>query len=408
MHHPEKYIARGFDTPGRCREFTDKVYSGANDDPAALARDIFSIEKKYYPPPPEYTLYFGELHGHSNLSDGRTDIDRYFTSIRDRAELDFAALADHDHGGIGRPELWKAGKWELIQEKVRQYYQPGRFTTILGYERDSYPWYNNLVVYYDSDHGEMLRGVHDGEITRNELAEWLRRPDLLLVPHDTYQLSAGCDFNSIPPELMPRLLEILSRGDCAEYFDHPVSREGDTCCRGGTWQDALARGGRIGVIAGSDDHLGHNGLITTELPEPKHPGIYKGLNKYPGITGVWARENTREAIFEALKARRCYGFMGGRMRMDFRINGHWMGEEITLEAGEPRVIWFDFSADSPVASVTLVKNNQDYILWRKNSRQLFFDYRQELPVDCYYLRAITQDGRWCWSSPVWVAAPGKR
>ena len=76
---------------------------------------------------------------------------------------------------------------------MKEYYQPGKFTTILAYERDSYPWYNNLVVYYRDHDGEMLRGVRDGEMTREELHRWLAREDLILVPHDTNVLSSGAD-----------------------------------------------------------------------------------------------------------------------------------------------------------------------------------------------------------------------
>ena len=400
MQNKERMEARGFDTPGRCRKFTDLVYGGVDPDPAGLARKIFAIEKEFYPPEPEYKLFFGEMHGHSCLSDGQAGIDDYFINLRDRAQLDFAALTDHDHGGIGRAELWNEGKWDLIRKKVREYYRPGKFTTILAYERDSYPWYNNLVVYYGNHEGRMLRGERSGEITKAELAAWLARPDLLLAPHDTCMLSAGCDFDSIPPELMPPLLEIISCGDCAEYFDHPLSGKSSVWCRGGSWQDALRNGGRVGVIAGSDDHREH-GMNEAE-PDPRGPHPLYGGADSPGITGVWAEENTLEAIFRALKHRRCYGFTGGRMKLDFRINGHYMGEEFSLSGETPRTIWFDFAADSAPDRITLVKNERDHMIFRGRDHQLFFDYRAERECDCYYLRAITEDGRWCWSSPIWV------
>ena len=396
--HPERMAARGFDTPGRCRKFTDAVYGGTHPDPAGLARRIHGIEREFYPPESEYRLFFGDLHGHSNLSDGKATIDDYFVDLRDRAKLDFAALTDHDHGGIGRAPLWDDGKWELTRRKVKEYYRPGEFTTILAYERDSCPWYDNLVVYYASHDGELLRGERNGEITRAELAAWLQRPDLLLVPHDTQTLAAGCDFDAIPPELMPPLLEIISCGDCAEYFDHPLAAKSPTTCRGGCWQDALRNGGRVGVIAGSDSHRAPD-QTTPDPRAPQVPGT--GADSF-GLTGVWAKENTAESIFEALRARRCYAFTGGRMRLDFRINGHYMGEEFSLAAGEVRTIWFDFAADSGVDRITLVKNERDFMIFRGRGRQLFFDYRAERECDCYYLRVITEEGRWCWSSPIWV------
>ena len=227
MNHPERKIARSIDMPGRCRKFTDMVYSGQHPDPDRLWQEVNATQDDFNPPPMPYNLYIGEMHGHSNLSDGRREVsvDDYFRTIRDRAKFDFGALADHDHGGVGRAELWDDGKWETVQQKVAEYYEPGKFTTLLAYERDSYPYYNNLVIYYRDGKGEMFRGVRDGEITGAELASLLKRDDVLVVPHDTYCLSAGADFSTLPPELFPPLMEIYSCSDCAEYFGHPLHKD---------------------------------------------------------------------------------------------------------------------------------------------------------------------------------------
>ncbi|MBQ9337300.1 MAG: DUF3604 domain-containing protein [Lentisphaeria bacterium] len=394
MHHLEKKNARSVDMPGRCREFTDMVYSGAQPDPKQYRQKLRAVPDKFAPPPMEYSLFCGEMHGHTNLSDGLPDIDDYFRTIRDRAKFDFGALTDHDHGGVGKDPLWAGGKWEKIQAKVREYYEPGKFTTLLAYERDSYPYFNNLVIYYRSGTGELFRGVRDGEITGAELSALLKREDILVVPHDSYRLSAGCDFLTLPPELMPPLLEIYSCSDCAEYFDHPLHK--DTWVRGGSWQDALQRGAKMGVVGGSDDHAGTPGL--------DHPDA-DVMRRFRGVTGVWAKENTREAIFDALKARRCFAYMGNeRMSLDFRINGHCMGESFVLEPGETRNIWIDFRAPEAIERVTLVKNCRDMVILYGQGKQLLFDYRQETPCDCYYIRAITEKGRYCWSSPIWIAA----
>ena len=398
MNHPERKIARSVDMPGRCQQFTDMVYSGKHPDPKQFWKEINTTPDKFNPPPAKYSLFCGEMHGHTTLSDSpceHVDADVYFRSIRDKAGLDFGALSDHDHGGVGRAELWLDGKWDLIQSKVQEYYEPGKFTTLLAYERDSYPFFNNLVIYYRNGKGEMFRGVRDGEITREELSSLLKRDDILVVPHDSYCLSAGCDFLTLPPELFPPLLEIYSCSDCAEYFDHPLHK--DSWVRGGSWQDALTRGAKMGVIGGSDDHCGKPGQ---DLPEEKYPTCYRG------VTGVWAEENTREAIFDALKARRCFAYMGNeRMSLDFWINGHYMGESFSLGPGETKNIWIDFQAPEKIERVTLVKNCRDHVILYGSGRQMIFDYRQETPCDCYYVRAITEKGRYCWSSPIWVNGP---
>ncbi len=389
MEHKERKLARRIDTPGRARCFTDPVYEGKGESAKEIWDRIISEQKKFYPEPSEYNIYFGDIHGHSNFSDGFPTVDEYYTNIRDVAKLDFGALADHDHGGVGKDPLWH-GKWDIIRKKTAEYNEPGKFTTILAYERDSYPWYNNLVVYYNNYEGEMLRGEHDGEITRKELHSYLKREDLLLVPHDTGLLSPGADFFTLELEDMTPLIQVYSRGTHQERYEPEFLR--NSACEGGYWQDALRRGARMGAMASSDDHDGNNGLILEER---------NFLEKYPGLTAVLAKENTLPAIFEALKARRCYALMGGKIKMDFRINGHYMGEEFSTN--EDKTIYYKIEADGIIDTVTVVKNCRDYVIIQRTGEQVFFDYSQENDTDVYYLRVRLMDGRLAWSSPIWVS-----
>src|SRR5207247_269967 len=57
-----------------------------------------------------------------------------------------------------------------------------------------------------------------------------------------------------------------------------------------------------------------------------------------GLTAVWAPELTREALFEALHARRTYATTTARILVDFRVNDAPMGSEIARPAdGKVRV-----------------------------------------------------------------------
>lgn len=402
MKHPEKYKARRYDTADRCREFTDTVYSSREDDKAGFAQKIKDLRRSFDPPTPEYRAFVGEMHGHTVLSDGRVDIDTYFQNLRDNARLDFAALSDHDHGGVGSPTLWHGGKdskWELIKRKVKEYREEGKFTTILAYERDSYPFFSNMVLYFRDDDADMVLDVRGGEFTEECYRRVLNDPDILAVPHDTYGFTAGGDFIKLDKDLIPPFMEIISRGDAAEYMGNPAFSE-TTCCEGGFFQDALRKGAKIGCIGGGDDHYGRGGTVVEELGYPA---------MYPGVTGVWATENTHEAIFDALVAKRTYAFMlgrpegemRGRIEIDFRINGHWMGETIKRPEDRDLKIFFNVRADVPVKAVTLVKNCRNYIRFGYN-KELVFDYEQETDTDSYYLRVELADGRFGWTSPIWV------
>ncbi len=200
---------------------------------------------KYYPSPNEYNIYFGELHGHTNLSDGSVDIDSYFTSLRDKVKLDFTALTDHDHGGVGSAELF-GEKWETIKSTVKKYNEPGKFTTILAYERDSCPWYTNMIIYYNSYDGEVFPGKYFGEITREELHSLLAREEIIIVPHDTSTLYWGTDFFSLEKEDMTPLIQVYSRENNSERYDPALLNDSD--CEGSHWQDALNKGAKMGLL----------------------------------------------------------------------------------------------------------------------------------------------------------------
>jgi len=401
VNHPDKYLAKRYDTPYRTKAFTDAVYSGTSDTPDALWKVMNTAQRSLDPPAPELVPLVGEMHGHSNFSDGTPDVDTYFSNIRDIARLDFAVLTDHDHGGVGKPELWEGSpsKWEIIREKALAHRVPGRFSTLLGYERDSYPFYNNLVLYFRDDDAQLVRGERDGELTEAELRSLLAREDVITCPHDTYSLYSNTDFLALPTDLITPYIEIISRGDAAEYMGNPAL-EASVCCEGGFWQDALRKGAKMCVIGGSDDHCGANGMVPDSVPYPY---------KYPGVTGVWASENSPQAIFDALRAGRTFAYMmgpatgdmRGRMEIDFRINGHYMGESIHRPEDRDLRIFYDVKSDVPVKSVTLVKNCRNYVMLSKSS-ELILDYRQENPTDYYYLRVLLTDGRYGWTSPIWV------
>ncbi len=401
MNHPDKYIAKRYDTPNRSRAFTDAVYSGDSDTGANLVSRMNAAQRSLDLPAPDLIPLVGEMHGHTNLSDGSPDIDTYFKNIRDLAKLDFAVLTDHDHGGVGSPELWvgSPSKWDLIKQKAAEYCEEGRFSTLLGYERDSYPFYNNLVLYFRDRDPDMVRGERDGEFTEAELRALLARDDVIACPHDTYSLTSNADFMALPVEIITPFIEVISRGDAAEYMGNPCGAD-YACCEGGFWQDALRRGAKMGVIGGSDDHSGMNGRVDSRHPYPVN---------YPGVTGVWATENSPAAIFEALRAKRTFAFMmgepagamGGRMTIDLRVNGHYMGETITRPEGGDLTVFYRVQADVPVKRVTLVKNCRNYVSLRDAS-EVILDYRQETACDCFYLRVELTDGRFGWTSPVWV------
>jgi len=398
MFHKETKIARKIDVPYRDFRITEAVYDKSYIDFQEIQNKVMS---EYYCNN-EYKIYFGEMHGHTNLSDGDCDIDFYFDVARNKSKLDFCAISDHDHGGVGKKVLY-GGKWDITKDAVKRHNEEGKFVTLLGYEKDAYPWYNNLNIYYDNDSAAMINAESYGEISKLELSSLLLRKDLITIPHTTSFINSGCDFTTIPLNMMSPLIEIYSRWGCSEYFgnENPVRIE----TAGGFWQDALEKGAIMGCVAGSDDHHGLPGAMGYEID---HPNL---LYPYPGITAVLAKKLTRKSIFDALVNRRCYAVMGKGVYIDFSISGNPMGS--VLSSLEERDIYFNVESEEELVKVTLIKNSKEYIVFhtaklkRKESglyamSEIIIDRKKEKETDYYYIRVEMKNKRFAWTSPIWV------
>jgi len=90
---------------------------------------------------------------------------------------------------------------------------------------------------------------------------------------------------------------------------------------------------KLGIIASTDSHLGTPGLVREEdfeggggagLPvgDALPPGLLDVIEYNPGgLAAVWAEENSRDALFAAMKRRETYGTSGPRMSV--RFFGGW-------------------------------------------------------------------------------------
>jgi hypothetical protein len=84
-------------------------------------------------------------------------------------------------------------------------------------------------------------------------------------------------------------------------------------------EDALKQGYKVGFVANSDGHKGR--------PGASHPGA-STFGAYGGVTCVLAEALNREAIFDAIKARRCYAVTAAqRIHVELAVNGLPMGAE---------------------------------------------------------------------------------
>jgi hypothetical protein len=318
-------------------------------------------------------VYFGEIHAHGEISDGIGTLEDSYRFARDALSLDFAGMADHFE--YGQPCLYypHRERWPRTVEAAEEFNAPGSFATLLGYEWGGNPHIN---VYYRGGEGDVFPAGTPGSRTATELWARLREQGLptVTIPHHPKFLSRP-DWSEHDEELQ-RLVEIYSTWGCSE--------EGNEACV----QAALARGLRLGFIAGTDCHIGRPG---------------QGNRSYEGggLACVLAPELTREAIFDALVDRRCYGTTGARLLLDFRVNGALMGSE--LPATPEREIELRLHGEGEIERAEIVKNGAvvHEVEVGASQADLTWDDSDE-GAACYYARVSQVDGHRAWSSPIWV------
>lgn len=352
-----------------------------------------------------FHIYWGDLHGHSSISDGtqnnetpkRQTPDDYYRYGRDVMKLDFLALTDH-------AEYISEDEWKELQQVASRFDAPGRFVTLLGYEWSDETKGHRVVLFPD------LRGgpVYAAPSARKHFGEaWLQRPKESFVDQDQF-FQRVCDSGGIVHAAHPSL------GDCqADWKFHDPQVELNVEMAGttgnpeglaecwyeasttprqhpnqqgvtGCWvQDALTRGYRLGFLGVNDTHSCEPGLKAK--------------------TAVLAKDLSREAIFDAIRQRRVYAVSRDRVDLRFEINGHVMGEE--FKTNEPLKIELSASGEQYIVSLEVLKNNQ--VVWRKKlngiSGTLTADDQPTETAGWYYGRVVFATGHRAWTSPIWVS-----
>lgn len=413
---------------------------------------IKSNPSKIWPSRPQFSRYFGDAHFHTgsdveNFAVPGGDHRGQFVSatdaywyLRNVASLDWGVSAEHDTG-------LSAKTWLDNQNRVARFNDAGRFVTLSGYEWTPERRIGHHVVIYEGDPSEknVLYGAASGRrgsgfATLYELATQLRftmRPNhrVILVPH-IMQPYPNNDPERKDHELPHETWDGPEGSRPGGYIFNDIRRVGEiyshhnddftlgdyrqtTSGRGGatnqpqmfelgasnpwSYQHAWVNGHRIGVIGGSDNHLGTPGM-NDYAPTVQH---------HAGLGVVLADDLTRKAVFDALFSRRCYATTGARILLEFTVDHQHMGSEFYKKPGDTVPISISVAGVAPLDTVEVLKYQYgDFIVLKSlniaggnTTTTLDFSDRVDMPT-IYYVRVRQTDGEMAWTSPIWIDFAG--
>ncbi|MEO7653409.1 MAG: DUF3604 domain-containing protein, partial [Bryobacteraceae bacterium] len=278
-------------------------------------------------------LFFGDLHNHLLVDDGHQGfVDQLFTIHRDRFASDFAASTSH--GDSNKLLISELAQNDLLTETNLD---PRRFISIPGFEWTQgdfvVPRAGHRHVIYETPGGPLYRPTEGYSDNIREFVDLMSKTNGLLFAHHVSRASAGgTDWSYVNVKVEPAI-EMCSSWGRFEFYQNPGHIRVPEL-KNSSVQDAWRMGWRLGVIGGSD---GHN-LFGDRIQ---------------GLTGVYAAELTRPALFEAIRKRRCYATTGEPIQLDFRVDGHFMGSELTATEGP--LVEGSVEGTSKLVSVEVVK-----------------------------------------------------
>ncbi|MEK7405028.1 MAG: hypothetical protein AAB225_07970, partial [Acidobacteriota bacterium] len=287
-------------------------------------------------------VYYGELHQHTYLADGRGVFEELYLHARRVGLLDFAAVSPHHMPmSVTGPSLYLEGKkfpsenWPALQKATKLMNGWEGLVSILGYEYSvgtQIGGHHN--IYYNADEARSTMQLDPAEpmapIAKMLKTVQLARVPTLVIPH----IGGGPPDWSHPPDpRIERLFEVASV--------HGVFEE--------SWQKHLETGLRQGVIGAGDTHTSTMGTA--------YPGLIYVMPN--ALAGVYSLGKTRQDIWDGLYQRRTFATSGNtRILMAFEVNGQPMGGEISSSLAREARISARVSGTAALVRVDLLKNSK--------------------------------------------------
>jgi hypothetical protein len=306
-----------------------------------------------------YNLYYGNLHSHTSYSDGQGTPRWAFAYARDTAHIQVLAVTDHS-------SMLNSQRWYDTRDQADSATRPGSFVGICGFEW-THADFGHINVLFTSRYV-----TQTAKNTLPKLYAWLdSQPEVI----GQFNHPGSGDFDNFAYSL---------RGDSSMELC-----EMKTVTQSGRFYLALDSGWHLGASANQDNHQADWGMERDQ-------------------TGIWADSLTRNSILQALRAHRTFATMDRNARVQFTVNGAWMGSIINNGDLHFRVIASDPDRNDRIVRVELVTNHNQILATHPVGDTNFVDWQTSTRTNSgeqhwFFARIVLNDSTWVVSSPVWTA-----
>ena len=356
-----------------------------------------------------FQRYFGQLHSHTQYSDGAGSLDSaldYVKNLPEIANVDFVAFTDHSN---------------YFDSKNNPNVEAALYDTSLVKDSDSsHSWatYKNTVAAFNAANVGKMVAIAGFEMT------WSGGPGHIntfntpgIVSRNNTTLN-----NKTKDAGLQAYYKLLSQTEGANsisQFNHPGTTFGNFIDFG-YWDAVVDTRMYMVEVGNGEGQIGAGGYYPSY--EQYIMALDKGwhvapTNNQDNHKGRWGNANdardviltddfTEDGIYAALRARRMYATEDKNLELDYTVNGNMMGSIIDV----PEKLNFEISFNDPdrtdsIAKVELVVNSGKVAYtWNSAADLAKGSVSVELaPEYTYYFVRVTEgDGDLAVTAPVWV------
>ena len=356
-----------------------RAYSIAGGcEPGEVTRAIFTEEFDL-----DWNLYFGQLHAHTDISNGAGSVEEAFQDASQVDGLDFFAVTDHsdsfDNADMGAIDAdgadisadWAAGKQAAASVTGED------FVGLFGFEMT---WPEDKQL---------------GHISTFNTPGWQTRDQ--------------ADFENVPTALENYYKALTAVPGSVSQFNHPDDIHGDfeRFDHYGPQYDAAVS---LLEVAGEDGVV-DCGYYDRALDEGWHVAPTNNQNNHKGQWGdaseartvVLAKSLTEEALYAAMKDRRVYATQDSDLAIYYELNGTVMGSIIPKSEEAEITVFLSDPTDEAIGYVEVVTDGGAVLVSEHvETPSQVLELSASGGHSYYYLRITQPDGDVAVTAPVWM------
>ena len=378
------------------------AYIPQNGDTEAQTGEIYTFIYKAPMMIEDYGLYFGQLHAHTNLSDGTGTVEQAFEHAANVENLDFLALTDHSNSFEGQSGLPSAGTTHLGDEnaeEVNASWREGRegARAITAQEGDFVGIYGFEMTWSGGAPGHINTFNSEGFENRN--AEPYRKGDNYEVLEAYYNT-----LNENPETISQFNHPGDTFGDFMDFalYD-PVIDNQITLIEVGNGEGAIGSSGYFPSYSYYTRALDKGWHVAPTNNQDNHKGNWGDSNTARSV--VLSDGLSEDAIYDAMKNYRVYATEDNDLSILYSLNGNAMGsildeqDEINIRAeiSDPT----DITGETKVEVIVNGGQTLAEKTFTGGSATVEFN-NLSTGYGYYYLRITQADKQIAVTAPVWT------